>query len=897
MKRFRKQKSARKHRVASKKKAKLGKARGMRHAAIEKDTQKLTQKKPPRVIGLHFLADFHYVNLANFDEDMRGLEEAPNRLIVIREGNKESMKFYLSSLALIQKSLVLTEKKLRGSWQDRVMKVQSAISEAGTELPGLTRPQYKAGFAELVSGKTVGPGFISIKNDRAMSLVLSADIAEQRTLPSDVRNIVSYSIVNRSAKLIRKPEQISTLESGSDVVRQKRRQGVVKWFDGQKGFGFIQRRAGEDLFVHSSAVQGNVSKTLNQGQKVTFAIKASLPGKPEARDVQVLEASPIQLIGPAADVIKVDRPIRESTPAQANPAQRPREVQSAGGTGKALANDAGGADGDMGGSGGGDGGDRDGGDEQREPLNLQVYAEINVEGSHPVQEAEFEVSVSLNFKPSEVTSSVVRAPEDNKKHIFDVHLQLGKFSAWEKLTFQRPGGTAVKAVFKKVKAPTLNGKEENISGHPVTDIYVNFYLENRWCGEALRRVEILPNGEAKPLAAIETPAAPPWRKDLSVSPGTEPPDLLIRIKETVALSYEWSLFSPFMEFPKASGDMTMSLVDPPYTFVKKKFEVFSAAELTDAQINDLNATCDVIFQIAPQGFREAYRRMAVAAAKDSRISFKTIQIVSDEAFIPWELMRVSDIATPPAFPAELLCVKHSVGRWMASDSAQLGNRLHVDKIAVAASDYKSNAFRLAELPWALVERMFLAGSPYDAEEIPLQRAKLVDFFHTGSAEIVHFSCHGGTDVQAPEDATLYMEDDENGLKASIVSASETREGLGTHRPLIFLNACQAAAAGTFLGMVFGWPQAFLRMGATACVAPFWKVVDAKAKDIAESFYQAVLVKQANGKPMQLGEALRVVRAQWKEKKSLTYLGYVLYGDPTTVLSWKSQEPLENLELP
>jgi hypothetical protein len=294
----------------------------------------------------------------------------------------------------------------------------------------------------------------------------------------------------------------------------------------------------------------------------------------------------------------------------------------------------------------------------------------------------------------------------------------------------------------------------------------------------------------------------------------------------------------------------------------------------------------VIFETAPQGFREAYRRMAAAAAKDEKISFKTIQIVSDEAFIPWELMRVSDLATPPAFPAELLCVKHNVGRWMASDSAQLGNQLHVEKIAVAASDYKSNAFSLSELPWAVVERTFLAGAPYKAEEIPLQLAKLLDFFHTGSAEIVHFSCHGGTDVQVPDDATLYTEDDQKGLKASLVSAWETRSGLGRHRPLVFLNACQAAAAGTFLGIVFGWPQAFLRMGATACVAPFWKVVDEQAKDIAESFYQAVLVEQVNGKPMQLGEALRKLRAQWKEKKSLTYLGYVLYGDPTTLLSWK-----------
>jgi cold shock CspA family protein len=898
-KRLRQQRLGNKRAIASKKRIKLARTERARRSAIRRAIKKLARKNRPAAGKLHFLEDFHYVHLASLGEGLRGLERAPNRLVVLGEGKKESMKFYLSSIALIQKSLKQAGKQLPGSPADRAAKVRSAIKTAGTELPGLTRFQYKTGFAKLMSGKTIGPGFINIKNDKATSLVLSADKAKQSTLPFDVKNIVSYSIANQFAKPIRKPEQISALQGSQASPREKKRQGVVKWFDNAKGYGFIKPQRGKDVFVHFSAIQSEGFKSLNEGQNVTFAVKGGPPSKPEAKAVEILDSVRRELSRPGAAAIKAPKPAHQPGWALAKPPLLPDAAQAGKGTGQGLVSAVGGGtvgDGDEGGSGGrgegsgggggGEGGGDGGGGGQRGPLNFPVYADIDVADPHPVQEAEFEVSVSLNFKPSDTTSSAVKAPEDGKKHIFDVHLLLGKFSAWEKLTFQRPTGTTEKAVFTRVKAPTLNGKEETINGHPVADICLNFYLENRWCGEALRRIEILPGESSDRLAAIETPEAPPWRRDLCVTPGSEPPDWLIRIKNTGALDYEWSLFSPFMQFPKGSANMTISLVDPPYTFVKKKFEVFSAAELTDAQVNDLNATCDVIFETAPQGFREAYRRMAAAAAKDPRISFRTIQIVSDEAFIPWELMRVSDTATPPAFPAELLCVKHSVGRWMASDSAQLGNRLHVDKIAVAASDYKSNAFSLAELPWAMVERTFLAGAPYKAEEIPLLLAKLIDFLHTGSAEIVHFSCHGGTDVQVADEATLYTEDDQKGLKASLVSAWETRKGLGTHRPLVFLNACQAAAAGTFLGIVFGWPQAFLRMGATACVAPFWKVVDAKAKDVAESFYQAVLVEQANGEPMQLGEALRKLRAQWKEKKSLTYLGYVLYGDPTTVLSWK-----------
>ncbi|MBP1732793.1 MAG: cold-shock DNA-binding protein family [Deltaproteobacteria bacterium] len=46
--------------------------------------------------------------------------------------------------------------------------------------------------------------------------------------------------------------------------------GTVKWFNESKGFGFIARDDGEDLFVHHTAIQGNGFKTLSEGQAVSF---------------------------------------------------------------------------------------------------------------------------------------------------------------------------------------------------------------------------------------------------------------------------------------------------------------------------------------------------------------------------------------------------------------------------------------------------------------------------------------------------------------------------------------------------------------------------------------------------------------------------------------------------
>ena len=54
---------------------------------------------------------------------------------------------------------------------------------------------------------------------------------------------------------------------GVIFVREK---GTVKWFNGAKGYGFIQRSTGEDVFVHFSAIQENGYRTLNEGETVEF---------------------------------------------------------------------------------------------------------------------------------------------------------------------------------------------------------------------------------------------------------------------------------------------------------------------------------------------------------------------------------------------------------------------------------------------------------------------------------------------------------------------------------------------------------------------------------------------------------------------------------------------------
>jgi cold shock protein len=62
------------------------------------------------------------------------------------------------------------------------------------------------------------------------------------------------------------------------VFELSREQGTVKWFNAAKGYGFIQRQSGEDVFVHFSAIEAEGYKTLNEGQAVEFEVKQGPKG-------------------------------------------------------------------------------------------------------------------------------------------------------------------------------------------------------------------------------------------------------------------------------------------------------------------------------------------------------------------------------------------------------------------------------------------------------------------------------------------------------------------------------------------------------------------------------------------------------------------------------------------
>ncbi|NMC46829.1 MAG: cold-shock protein [Chloroflexi bacterium] len=67
----------------------------------------------------------------------------------------------------------------------------------------------------------------------------------------------------------------------------EKEQGTVKWFNGSKGYGFIERDSGEDVFVHYTSIQQDGYRTLTEGQRVEFIVTQGDKG-PQAQEVVIL---------------------------------------------------------------------------------------------------------------------------------------------------------------------------------------------------------------------------------------------------------------------------------------------------------------------------------------------------------------------------------------------------------------------------------------------------------------------------------------------------------------------------------------------------------------------------------------------------------------------------------
>ena len=442
------------------------------------------------------------------------------------------------------------------------------------------------------------------------------------------------------------------------------------------------------------------------------------------------------------------------------------------------------------------------------------------------------------------------------------------------LRYSVAAGTTKPARFT-TKVPAIAGLDRAIA-----TVRVNFYLNKRWCGQGTRPIDIrrddtVPPGEAPPGGSDDLPP-------LHFDPNDQPADLTIRICHGVGdRDFVWECTSPHVDIPlpKNPQHAVMRLDETAKDFVRKHFKTLASKPLTDVAIADIEGIGEQIYTSTPRHFKDAY--WLVWNLAQGLFEFDSVQIVTDEPYVPWELMRLADEQRAPGVAAEFLGVRHSVGRWLESERARMRQRLVVTSIAVSASDYESVTNIQQKLPWAGKERDFLLDS-YGARNIPLTSNDLLDFLDHGCVQAMHFACHGQMFIDDPLSSQLVCEDTPNVLKPTMVNRSEVRKGLGREKPLVFLNACEIGSGAAALSLVAGFPAAFLDAGASAVVCPLWVVNDERAGTISESFYKQVFASP--GTP--IGRVMREIRAGWRDGQHLTFLAYVLYGDPLASVTYR-----------
>ena len=512
----------------------------------------------------------------------------------------------------------------------------------------------------------------------------------------------------------------------------------------------------------------------------------------------------------------------------------------------------------------------------------QAYPWIIPDSEHVVQNKSFDVVVELRLAVQGGTLGAIPLSTSDKTFTLDVHLLFEGQSKWDTLEFNWVTQTAKQARFSALKAPKYCGKD---GATDFRTIRVNFYLEKRWAGEGLKNIEILPRTGAEEAEQITKPEEPVWRKYLNVvSTEVAPPDLLVRIQRIDSENYYWSFFSPHADLNNQEPDKCKLFLNGGVEqYVKTNFQSLANVPLTDLTFTRLQGTCKDIYDNTPPAFKDVYWQLFKAALLDSRISLNSIQFVSDEPYVPWEIMLVDDQRRGPGTEPEILSVRHAVGRWIADESCQIRANISAQQMAIFASDYKNVPQISTKLDWAEQEAQGLEKlykNKPKAVRYKLQQAEVLHFLKHGKAQVVHFSCHGKMDQQAPSHSALLLEDDFTNFMPAVVKSPDIQRGIGAQHPLVFLNACQVGGAGVTLSFVTGWPQAFLAMGASAVIAPLWSIGDQCARDIAMNFYRYVI----SNSPVSIGAALQHIRNEFKKNRQMTYLAYLLYGDPTAIIS-------------
>ncbi len=264
-----------------------------------------------------------------------------------------------------------------------------------------------------------------------------------------------------------------------------------------------------------------------------------------------------------------------------------------------------------------------------------------------------------------------------------------------------------------------------------------------------------------------------------------------------------------------------------------------------------------------------------------RQAIRSVQVLSSEPFIPWELLLLRDPADRKPGPDAAFLGEMGVVRWLVNGYPPEVLRLRKGKARYVIPAYPAPN----ELPGAqdeidmMKKRFGATAVPPEAEAV----YQLLD--QPGSFDLLHFACHGAADPADIGTARLEMpgkpRDDgsmseEDVLATTVRHEAELRaDGM---QPIVVLNACQSGRSGYTLKGMGGFAEAFIEAGAGVFVGSSWSVGDTPAFAFIDEFYA-----QFMGAHKPLAAAAAAARKKAREDGDATWLAYVVYGHPRSIV--------------
>lgn len=358
------------------------------------------------------------------------------------------------------------------------------------------------------------------------------------------------------------------------------------------------------------------------------------------------------------------------------------------------------------------------------------------------------------------------------------------------------------------------------------------------------------------------------------------PDLEIRVitESETRLAY-------VLRYAKGKGKRFDRRIEGPTLHVPPRqyqFRVLKRLELLGDQLGTHDQRLsleEVEKELAAIGhdlYKELFSRELRVEYSQFRKQVRSLLIVSDEPWIPWEIVKPYATEGDDRFDDDFLCVEFELTRWLAKGGPLL-LEIAASRIAAVEAVAPESSRRLRHTS---EEVEFLRKVAERHEGVAFQALRdsthqeIMELLEKGGNGVLLFVGHGEFDADDPEESRFLLDDGRALRPRDLHGPIETT--LQHDRPLVFFNSCQVAQQDFSLTRIGGWAARWVReCGCGAFVGPQWSVDDALASLFSQSFFAAL-----DGGAT-FGQAAGIARLRVREAAPAqpSWLAYTIYAHP------------------